>query len=77
MPAPATLHESAPPGDGKQDAERVYALYRGPGSPAEMLTINERGTVTKGTFAGVRIGDLLRTAASQGWLAYRHRPDGW
>ena len=32
------------------------------------LSIDRRGTVTTGPFSRVRIGDLMQTAAKQGWL---------
>ena len=56
---------------------RTYAIVRARGAPVEMMAMDERGRITSSAFAGVRIGDLMRTAARQGWLAYRRRDDGW
>jgi hypothetical protein len=58
-------------------SDRVYALYRGRLDQAETLIVGDRGIVTGGYLAGRTIGDVLRTAAREGWLAYRRRPDGW
>jgi hypothetical protein len=71
-------HRALPPLRGAESAgERTYALYRGPGLKPEVLTIDRLGRITKGAYSGVRIVELLKTAADRGWLAYRRRADGW
>ncbi len=70
-------HDLPAPRYRETPSERTYAIYRALGSRPEMFAIDHRGRIKSGAFSGVTIGDLLRTAARQGWLAYRHRPDGW
>ena len=42
-----------------------------------MLAVNDRGVIAGGSLAGSTIRAVLETAAREGWLAYRVRPDGW
>ena len=65
------------PRQGGEVPNRTFAIVRARHAPAEAVIIDRLGRITKGAFTGVRIGDLLRTAAKQGWFAYRRRPDGW
>jgi|KBSMisStaDraftv2_1062788.scaffolds.fasta_scaffold1018046_2 hypothetical protein len=57
--------------------ERVYMLYRGTLGLADRVVVGEHGLVTDGPYKGRRIRELLISAYEHGWLAYRHRPDGW
>ena len=54
-----------------------YALCRGRRDQPEVLTANRAGAIADGPFEGSTIGDMLRTADREGWLAYKLRPDGW
>ena len=71
------LHDLTAAPSEKSPSERTYAIGRGPAAKIEMLTIDRLGRITTGPFSGVRIGDLMQTAAKQGWLAWRRRADGW
>jgi hypothetical protein len=50
-------------------SERTYAIGRGPAAKIEMLTIDRLSRITTGPFSRLHIGDLMQTAAKQGWLA--------
>jgi hypothetical protein len=41
------------------------------------MPVGRRGKITGGPFAGLSIGEMLGSAAREGWLAYKRRPDGW
>ena len=71
------LHDLAAAPSEKAPSERTYAIGRGPAAKIEMLAIDRLGRITTGSFSGIRIGDLMQTAAKQGWLAWRCRADGW
>jgi hypothetical protein len=72
----ALTSSAAPPANGG-GFERVYALYRGRLDQVDMLSVNRLGLITSGVFAGLSLREVLQTAAREGWLAYRRRPDGW
>jgi hypothetical protein len=54
-----------------------YVLYRGQLDRPEVLPVTRAGEITGGPFAGCTIGEMLRTAAREGWLACKFRPNGW
>ena len=54
-----------------------YALYRGSLDRAAIMAVNRAGEITSGPFAGRTLRDMLRTAAREGWLAYKRLPVGW
>ena len=74
---PERLHDLPARRAPEQASERVYALCRGRIDQAEMLAVNDRGVIAGGSLAGSTIRAVLETAAREGWLAYRVRPDGW
>jgi hypothetical protein len=53
------------------------ALYRGRLDRADMLVVDRYGQIVSGYLTGRTLREVLQTAAREGWLAYRHRPDGW
>ena len=71
------LHDLTTAPSEKAPSARTYAIVRGPAAKIEMLAIDRLGRITCGPFFGVRIGDLMQTAAKQGWLAWRRRADCW
>jgi hypothetical protein len=54
-----------------------YVLYRGRLDRPEVLPVTRVGEIPSGPFAGRSIRDILRTAAREGWVAFKRRPDGW
>jgi hypothetical protein len=64
--------------DGSQTPyERVYTLYRGRLDRADMMTVDRYGVIINGYLKGRTLREVLQTAAREGGLAYRQRPDGW
>ena len=71
------LHSCTAPEDGERPSGRVYRLYRGRLDRFDDLTVGEDGRIVSGYLRGAKLREILQTAAREGWLAYRHRPDGW
>ena len=65
LPAPAAI------------AVGSFVLYRGRLDRPEVLPVTRAGEITGGPFAGRTIGEMLRTAAREGWLTYKRLPTGW
>jgi hypothetical protein len=54
-----------------------YVLYRGRLDRPEVLPVTRTGEITGGPFAGRTIGEMLRTAAREGWLVFKRMPGSW
>jgi hypothetical protein len=74
----AKKHEPCTPLAGSDEAsKRLYRLYRGRLDRFDEFIVGDHGAIVSGYLCGRTLREVMQTAAREGWLAYRRRPDGW